>query len=304
MAEKFKFKDIFSLLKETFKEWINDDPFYLSAVVAYYTLIALPGLLMIVVKLVGTFWQEAAAKQEIMLQVKEVLGADTATQFETIIERTMSGTDTVMATVLSLATLIFGATGVFFMLQKSLNRVWDVRVNPDSGILRMIKSRAIGLGLIVVLGFFLLVFLLISTAISVLGDWIINNLPEFLFYSVYLIDISLSLIILTFLFATIYKVLPDVEIGWESLWVGSGVTSALFVAGKYALSIYFGNSDPASAYGVAGSMVIILLWVSYSCLLIFFGAEFTQVYARRYAQPIRPARHAHRVKIQKIDLDQ
>lgn len=305
MPAKFRIKDIFPLLKDTFKAWNDDDPFYLSAVVAYYTLFALPGLLVLIINFAGSIWKEEEVQEEVTRQISEVLGPDSAAQIETIMSRALTDSGSTVSFLFSMGTLIFGATGVFFMLQKSLNKVWDVKVNPKSGILRMLKSRLIGLGLIVVIGFFLLVSLLLTTALNVLSEWIQSNLPEFLFYGFYVINFIVSVGIITLLFAIIYKVLPDVIIGWRSLWVGSFVTALLFVTGKSLLGLYFSNSDPASAYGVAGSIVIILLWVSYSSLLVFFGAEFTQVYAKRYGQPIVPARNAYHIRVQMIkDLEE
>jgi len=297
MPESFKINHIFSIAKTTVKDWLDDEPFYLSAGVAYYSLLALPGLLVLIIRLVGTFYKKAKVKTEITDQVSQILGSDVAQQVEIIIKQASEAPDSWVATIISIATLVFGATGVFFALQKSLNKVWDVKISPKSGIMHTVKSRAIGLGLIVVVGFLLLVFLLISTILTVISNWIEANLPDYLFYSIYLINFILSTGIFTLLFAIIYKVLPDVIIGWKSLWVGSVVTALLFNLGKYLIGIYFGNADPGSSYGIAGSIVVLLLWVSYSCLLIFFGAEFTQVYARRYGQPIKPAKHAVKIKL-------
>jgi membrane protein len=297
MPEKFKFNHLFSIVKITIKDWLADEPFYLSAGVAYYSMLAMPGLLVLIIRLVGTFYKEDEVQTEITNQVSQVLGQDAATQIDTIIRQASEAPDSVLATVISIGTLVFGATGVFFALQKSLNKVWDVKISPKTGILHTVKSRAIGLGLIVVVGFLLLVFLLISTLLSVVSNWMEANLPDYLFYLIYVVNFILSTSIFTLLFAIIYKVLPDVIIGWKSLWVGSIVTALLFNLGKYLMSLYFGNTDPGSSYGIAGSIVVLLLWVSYSCLLIFFGAEFTQVYARRYGQPIKPAKHAVRIKL-------
>ena len=296
MNGRFQFKDLFVLLKETFKEWNEDEPFYLSAGVAYYALLALPGLLVLVINIAGSIWEKEEVKSEISVRIEEVMGANSANQVETIMTRAMGETDSTLATLFSIGTLVFGATGVFFMLQRSLNKVWDVKVKPKSGILHMVKSRAVGLGLILVIGFLLLISLLLTTALSVLSEWIRANLPEFLFYSFYAINFVVSVGVITLLFAVIYKFLPDVIIGWKTLWIGSLFTALLFVLGKELLGLYFGNANPGSAYGVAGSMVVIMLWVSYSCLLIFFGAEFTQVYARRYGQRIKPAKHAYRLR--------
>lgn len=300
MKNKFKIKDIPSLFKETFKEWNDDDPFYLSAVVAYYTIFALPGLLFLVIYIAGMVWQEGEVRTEVVSQIESALGGESAKQVEVIIDQAIGQPASIISMLVSIGSLLFGATGVFFMLQKSLNQVWNVAEDPKRGILIMLKARAIGFGLIVVIGFLLLVSLLLTTALNVLGNWIMANLPSYLYYLFYVIDFTVSLGIITLVFAMIYKFLPDVIIGWRTLWVGSVVTALLFVIGKFALGLYFSLADPASAYGVAGSLVIMLLWVSYSCLLIFFGAEFTLVFARRYGQKIRPAKHAFRVKIELV----
>jgi membrane protein len=300
MERKFHIKDVPSLFKETFKAWNDDDPFYLSAVVAYYTVFALPGLLFLVVYSAGIVWKEGEVRDEIVTQIESALGQETAVQMELIIDRAIGVPSSPFMMIISIGALVFGATGVFFMLQKSLNKVWNVAEDPRRGIMSMIKARAIGLGLIVAIGFLLLVSLLLTTAINVMADWIMEYLPEYLYYVFYVINFLISLGIISLLFAIIYKFLPDVIIGWRTLWIGSVVTALLFVLGKYALGLYFSFTDPADAYGVTGSLVILLLWVSYSCLLIFFGAEFTQIYARRYGKTIRPAKHAFRVKIELI----
>jgi membrane protein len=300
MERKFHIKDVPSLFKETIKSWNDDDPFYMSAVVAYYTVFALPGLLFLVIYIAGLVWKEGDVRDEVITQIESALGQDSAAQMEMIIDRAIGVPTSPFMMIVSIGALIFGATGVFFMLQKSLNMVWNVVEDPKRGILIMLKARAIGLGLIVVIGFLLLVSLLLTTAINVMSEWILEFLPHYLYYVFLIINFLISLGIITLLFAIIYKVLPDVVIGWRTLWIGSIVTASLFVIGKYALGLYFSLADPADAYGVTGSLVILLLWVSYSCLLIFFGAEFTQVYARKYGRKVVPKKHALRVKTQFI----
>lgn len=303
MGRKFKLKDVLSLFKEAFKEWNEDDPFFLSAGVAYYTVFALPGLLFLVIYVAGMIWKEGEVRDEIIAQIESSIGPESAAQAEIIIDRAIGQPSSDFMTIVSIASLVFGATGVFFMLKKSLNIVWNVAEDPKRGFLNMLKARAVGLGLIVVIGFLLLVSLLLTTALNVMGNWIMDNLPNYLYYVFYALNFLVSLGIITLLFAVIYKFLPDVIIGWPSLWIGSLFTALLFVLGKEALGLYFSLSNPASAYGVAGSLVIMLLWVSYSCLLVFFGAEFTQIYARRYGQEIKPASHAYVVKTQLVRDD-
>jgi len=300
MPEKFRPKDIFPLLKEAFVEWNANDPFYMSAAISYYTLFALPGLLVLISNIAGAIWKEEEVKAEITRQISESVGPESAAQIETIMTRALADTGSTISFLFSFGSLIFGATGVFFILQKSLNKVWDVEIDPKSGVLHVVRSRLVGLGLIIAIGFLLLVSLLLTTGLNVLSQWIKSNLPEFLYYGFFAVHIILSIAVITLLFAAIYKFLPDVIIGWRSLWIGSFFTALLFVLGKFLLGLYFGHSNPASAYGVAGSIVVLLLWVSYSSLIVFFGAEFTQAYARRYGQPIAPAKNAFYVKRQML----
>ena len=291
-SKSFSFKDLWPLLKETYKGWNENEPWRQSAVVAYYAIFSLPALLIIVVTLAGQIFGEQAVQGRIADEVSKAVGPDAAESVQTMIENAYTQKNNVMATIVGIATLIFGATGVFYQLQQSLNRVWEVEANKDAGIKKLLMDRASSFGIILVIGFLLLISLLLSTALSVLSAFITENLPGFTIYLFYIVEIVLSLGIITLLFAMIFKILPDVEIGWNTVWVGAMVTAVLFVLGKYLLSFYFGKADPASAYGTAGSVILLLLWVSYSCLILFFGAEFTQVYARTYRHKIVPSGHA------------
>ena len=295
MPEKsFQWKDLFSLLKETFKEWNDDDPFRMSAAMSYYAIFSLPGLLMIVVTIAGYFGSGKDAEQEIENQIAEMMGPEAASSIQAMIENASASTNLTWGTIIGIATLIFGATGVFYQLQQSLNQVWEVEVKKEEGIKKVLLDRATSFGVILVIGFLLLISLVITAALSALSDYITQHISDYLIYVFYVAEFLISYGIISLLFAMIYKILPDVQIKWKTVWVGALVTAALFVIGKFALGIYFGNSDPASAYGAAGSLILILLWVSYSCLILFFGAEFTQVYARRYGHNIEPSSHARR----------
>lgn len=293
-ARKFHWKDLFSLLKETYKEWNEDDPFQLSAALSYYAVFSLPGLLLIVISVAGFIFGEEAVQGEISTQISSMIGAEAAKSVESMISNVHQNESSLWATIIGVATLIFGATGVFYHLQQALNKIWEVEVKKEEGIKKLLLDRLTSFGVILVIGFLLLVSLVLTAALSALSDYIRENLPDYLIYVFYVIEFLVSYGIITLLFATIYKVLPDVEIQWKTVWIGALVTAALFVIGKFALGIYFGKSDPGSAYGAAGSLILILLWVSYSCLILFFGAEFTQVYARRYGHHIEPTAHSKR----------
>lgn len=292
---KFQWKDLFSLLKETYQEWNEDDPWRMAAAMSYYAIFSLPGLLIIVITVAGYFFSQKAVEGEIENQIGEMIGPEAASSVQTMVSNAQNIESSTWAAIIGIATLIFGATGVFYQLQQSLNKIWEVEVKKEeAGVKKLLLDRVSSFGMILIIGFLLLISLVLTAGLSALSDYISQNLTDYLLYVFYVAEFLVSYGIVTLLFALIYKVLPDVIIKWRTVRVGALVTAALFVIGKFGLGIYFGNSDPASAYGAAGSLILILLWVSYSCLILFFGAEFTQVYARRYGHKIQPAPHAKR----------
>lgn len=305
MSSKIKriFKDAWHLTKETFEEWTNDDAFQLSAVIAYYAIFSIPALLVIVITTAGVIFGEEAVRGEISRQIADVVGSEAANFIENTIESSSSYGNKWYAIGISIATLIFGATGVFYQLQKILNRIWQVEPVPKNAFLSMLKSRAMSLGMILAVGFLLLISLLLTSVLSALSNWMSQFLPIWLTDFFWIGDFILSFAVITTLFALIYKILPDVEIEWRTVWVGAIVTTVLFLIGKFALGFYFGQTNPASAYGAAGSAVLVLLWVNYSCLIVLFGAEFTQVYGRYYGHRILPSKHAVKVRYDKISRD-
>ncbi|NEN25487.1 YihY/virulence factor BrkB family protein [Cryomorpha ignava] len=286
--EKFSIKHLPKLLKQTFKAWNNDDPFRLSAIVAYYAVLSLPGLLILIINTVGAIWGTEIVQGKLTGEISDALGASAAQSIKDIIESTRGGNKSLISTILGIATLVFGATGVFYHLQLSLNNVWGIKQDADSGIKKVIKDRLLGFGFVLVIGFLLLISFIVSTMISLLNGYLQSFLPEFSVYAAFVFSELLSLAVITVLFALLFKFLPDAKIKWRSIWVGAILTAVLFTIGKFLLGLYFGKADPSSTYGAAGSMVLILLWVSYSCLILFFGAEFTWVYAKKYGFRIEP----------------
>jgi membrane protein len=288
-------KDLPSLLKITFKEWLDDDPFDLGAIVAYYSIFSIPALVIIVVNIAGAVYGQAAVEGKIAEEIGALIGQDTAAEIQQMIENAPGKDSSAISMIVGIGTLLFGATAVFNALQKSLNRLWEVKPDPDkAGIKKIVKDRATSFGIVLTIGFLLLISLVLTSALSILSDWIKERMPDFLLYLFYGLDFMLSFGVITLVFAMLYRFLPDVDIQWKSVWVGAGVTALLFIIGKYALSLYFEHTNPGSAYGAAGSIILLLMWVYYSCLILFFGAEFTQVYARRYGQYIQPSDHAVR----------
>lgn len=289
-SNSFNFKGIFGLIKQTGKEYTKkQDPFQLSASVAFYSIFSLPALLMIVIKIVSSVFDEKTIREQISGEISNTLGQDAGYQVETMIVNAAETESGTIGTIISIATLLFGATVVFVYLQRALNKIWDVRADPNkSTIKKLIFDRLTSFGLIIVIGFLLLVSLVVTSALTALKDYITSILPDSLVYVFYVLNIIITFAVITLLFAIIFKFLPDAKVQWRSVWVGAVVTAVLFFIGKLALGFYFGQADPGSTYGVAGSIILMLLWVNYSCLILFFGAEFTQVYARRYGHRIEP----------------
>ncbi|WP_223252716.1 YihY/virulence factor BrkB family protein [Owenweeksia hongkongensis] len=280
------------MLKATAKSWNDSDPFRQSAIIAYYAIFSIPGLLMIVIWVAGSLFGPEAIRGEISAQVSQFMGPEAATGIEDLLANVeLNDSNFVMKTI-GVLTLIFGATTLFFQLQKSLNYIWDVESSPENGIKKLILDRASSLGLILVIAFLLLITLVLSAIISILGNWIDNNFGDVLLYAVQLLNFVLSLGVVSLLFAVMFKFLPDVEISWKSVWVGSIVTAVLFSIGKTLLGLYFAHADPSSSFGAAGTIILVMIWVNYTCLILFFGAEFTQVHARKYNHKIRPSKHA------------
>lgn len=296
MESIFRIKDIPSLVKETYKDWVDDEPFDQSAIVAYYSIFSLPALLIIIVTIAGIAFGQKAVQDQISSQIGGMIGPDSAKDIQGMIASSYQQGNSGIALVIGVATLLFGATGVFIALQKALNRIWEVKINPDkSGLKMLIRARAVSFGVVLTIGFLLLISLVITAALTALSGWVEERMPDFFLYIFYVVDFLISISIITLLFAMLFRFLPDVNIEWKSVWTGAVITALLFVIGKYALALYFGNAEPGSTYGAAGSIILILLWVFYSCLIMFFGAEFTQVYARRYGHRVEPNENAIRI---------
>jgi len=287
-----KGKSLFAILKATYLEWNSDDPFRQSAVIAYYSIFSLPALLIIIIKVVGQVFGEEAIRGEIATQISSAVGEEAAIQVQDMIASVSQQGDSTIAIIVGVGTLLFGATGVFVQLQLSLNKVWEVEAKPESGILKIALDRILSLGFIVGVGFLLIISLALTAGLQALGNFIQRYLPDYLLYVFQVAEEMISLGVITTLFAMIYKFLPDAKVEWRSVWIGAAVTAGLFVLGKIGLGIYFGQAEPGSAFGAAGAVILILLWVNYSALIFLFGAEFTQVYARRKGHKIEPSNHA------------
>lgn len=289
---KRKFSDIISIGKKTVSAWLDADPFRQSAVVAYYAIFSIPALLVIVIALAGLAFGREAVQGEISNQIGSAIGHESAKQVEEMIANSSGEKTSIVATIIGIVTLILGSTGVFTQLQTSLNQIWDVKVIADKKWLKSLKDRLFSFGLVLSIGFLMLVSLLLTTGLEVFSDWIKAYLPDFMLYVFHLINFVISLGVISVLFALIFKILPDAKIQWRDVIVGAMVTTLLFILGKFLLGIYFAKASPGSTYGAAGSIILIMLWVSYSCMILFLGAEFTKQYATHYGRNIEPTRDA------------
>ncbi len=289
---RFRLRHLPSLIKETAINWTKDDPWRLSAVVAYYALLSLPGLLVIIFSILNFFWKSEIVEGEIYGQIESALGASTAATVEAIFKRASETETTWLSAIIGIGGLVFGATGVFYHLQISINSIWNLKSDPKSGFVRYLIDRTKSFGFVLIIGFLLLVSFVVSAVLNSLEGYLANWLPDVAYHFLLIGEILIPLGVVAILFALIFKYLPDVHIGWRSVWVGALITAILFALGKEILSLYFGYSSPGNVYGAAGSVIIVLLWVTYSCLILFFGAEFTWVYTKRYGYKMKPKSHA------------
>lgn len=288
-------KSFLSIIATTYKNWINNEPFQMSAAVSYYALFSFPALLIIIIQTTGMFYEKSKVKGKIINEIQLVLGKDSAQTVEIMLKNAIDQQQSTLVIIIGIITLLYGATGMFIALQKSLNTIWGVKPKPKNEFLKMIKDRVFSLGLILMIGFLLLISLVMTALITATTEWLSQYFPEIIIYGIQILNFIVSMVLITILFAMIFKILPDVKIRWRDVWLGAFVTTILFSIGKSALGIYFGTVNPGSTFGAAGSVILILLWVSYSSLILFFGAEFTQVIAAKYGVGIRPAPYAEKI---------
>jgi membrane protein len=290
-----KLKAGWDLLKLTFTEWMNDNTFEWSAALAFYTIFSIAPVLLIAVGVASFFLAPETATIRIVDEMEKLVGAQGANAVRQVIESSRGFGKGLWAVSVGIVTLIMGATAVFGELQSALNQIWDVKPKPNrSVIMSLIVDRLRSFSIAVCVGFLLLVSLVISAVISGLQNYMNNWLPGIPWFW-QAANIVTSFVVVAVLFSMIYKFLPDVVISWRDVSIGAAVTALLFSAGKYLIGLYLGQTATASAFGAAGSLVVLLFWVYYSALISFLGAEFTQVYTRRYGSGIRPKKHAVRV---------
>ncbi|MCK6627462.1 MAG: YihY/virulence factor BrkB family protein [Anaerolineae bacterium] len=285
-------KTIFNLFKDTFTEWQEDKASRLAAALAYYTVFSLAPLVIIILGLVGYIFGQEATSGYLVEQMQGLMGQEGAALIQTIIAGAAQPTSSMVATIIGLVTLLLGASGVFGQLQDALNTVWGVAPKPGLGIWGFLQTRFLSFTMVLGIGFLLLVSLVLSAALSALDQFLVTLLSDASALALQLLNLVLSFGLVSLLFAMIFKILPDVQIEWRDVWLGAAVTALLFSVGKFLLGYYLGRQSFGSTYGAAGSLLLILLWVYYSAQILLFGAEFTQVYTKRFGSGFRPAKNA------------
>jgi len=291
-------KDYFSLLKDSGRDFVEDDCSTQAAALSYYTVFSLPPLLLLLLMLVGALVDPRKVEGAIQTQINSLMGSGAADQIRTILQIAhRPGSGGIIATVVGLVTLLLGAAGAFGQLQAALNRAWEVAPDPQQGGLKaFLVKRVFSFGMVLSVAFLLLVSLVLSAALSGLGGRLGGMLPEGLSSTLLqILNQVLSFVVITALFAAIFKVLPDATAAWRDVWVGAAVTALLFVVGKYLIGLYLGRSNPGEAFGAAGSLALILVWIYYSSMILLYGAEFTQAWAERRGGGVTPEKGAVRL---------
>jgi membrane protein len=296
MNEKSFLRRTGYVIKTTLKKWWEKDPTRQGAIIGYYAIFALPGLLVVVITTVGYFLGDAAVSGHLHEQIAAAIGKSYADQVNKMVLMSRNLENTLWGTVIGVMTIIIGATGVFVQLQNSLNIIWEVKAKTSGSgigvILSFLRARMFSFGLVLTIAILLLISLVISSLLTALSEWFVQNWSEYFFELFQVLNAAISFAIVTLLFAIMFKAIPDAKIRWKSVWIGAILTALLFVAGKTALGFYFGKTNPASVYGAAGSVILILLWTSYSSMIIFLGAEFTKIHSDTHFGEVAPAKHA------------
>jgi membrane protein len=281
------------VLKHAFIGWWNDNVPRLGASLAYYTLFALAPILIVAIAVAGLAFGQEAVRGEIVGQIRGLVGVEGARAVQAMLEGAAKPASGVLATTIGLVTAFLGATGAFIELQNALNAIWRVKPKPGVSVKAFLLQRLISFGLVVGVGFVLLVSLLVSAALSALDHFLGSAFPGLaVLWTASSVLVSLGVV--TLLFAMVYKVLPDVELGWRDVWIGALVTAGFFNVGKQVIGLYLGTSSVASSYGAAGSVVVLLVWVYYSAQVVLLGAEFTRFYVERFRGEPPPMKHAEK----------
>ncbi|MBG6109655.1 membrane protein [Flavobacterium sp. CG_9.10] len=295
-------KSGWELLKRTYREFDDDNGIKLSASLSYYTIFSLPPLLIIILSIFSFFFGPEAVTGKFYVQINGMVGYQAALQIQETIKNIELSNSNTFAAIFGGTLLVIGASGVFAEIQSSINFIWGLKAKPNKGIMKFIKNRLMSFSMIASVGFLLLVSLMVNTVMDVINNRLLRFFPDSTVYLFYVLNIIVLFATTTILFAIIFKTLPDGYIAWKDALVGSSFTSFFFMFGKFAIGFYLGSSTVATVYGAAGSVIIILIWVYYSAIILYFGAEFTKVYANVHGDKIVPNAYAVGIKVEVIEI--
>lgn len=285
-------KDWWSIIKSTFAKFFEDNGLKLSAALAYYTIFSITPLLIIVIALGSIFYGKDAIQGQVFRQISDVIGSSGTSQIQEMLQKTSMNYNNIWAAIIGIITLLIGASGIFGEIQESINIIWKLKPKPNKGFIKLIVNRLLSFSMIVVLGFILLVSLILNALLGGFLNKLKTIFPDQVVSYFFIIDYIFMFLVIVVLFASIFKVLPDAKIKWKEVLAGSVVTSVLFFIGKFCIGFYLSNFGNVSAYGSAGSILIILLWVYYTSIILYLGAEFTHQYITYKGRPIEPVQYA------------
>ncbi len=301
MKKKISAKNIWEILKNSFTGFGNDNVTMLSSSLAYYTVFSMAPLLIIIISLSGLFLGKDAAQGKIYDTLSGFVGRDTAIQLQEMIKNASLSGKSEVAVIIGVITLVIGATTVFAQIQTSINSIWGLKPKPKKGWLKLLKNRFLSFSIILGLGFLLLVSLGVSTLIDGFSNALKARFPDVTVVIFYIINLVITLVVTALIFGAIFKVLPDAKIKWKDVAAGAITTAVLFMLAKFGISFYISKSNVGSTYGAAGSLVILLLWVYFSSMILYFGAEFTKAYAVKFGTQIHPDEYAVTTKTVEVE---
>jgi membrane protein len=293
---KKTFFDIIFLIKTSARNFIEHDPFMMSGALAFFTVFAIPPIFIIIIYLIGLFTGHQTAQSEVFRQLELLMGSSKANVMHSIVTHYFVPNQNIFQRMIRIGILIFASSSFFIIIQHAINRIWNVKPAPESHVIKILERRAISFGVIILMGFILVLALITHALASALEPKIYQISPWLSPFLLRGLSVFVSLVLGTLGFAVIFKVLPDVRIEWKVVWIGAAITSGLFLVGNFLIGLALGGSNIKSMYGSAGAMAIFLLWVFYSTMILFYGAEITQQFARSFAKTIEPKRGAKKIE--------
>lgn len=301
MPKKISFKGLIEIFKCAFDGFSDDKVMKLSGSLAYYTVFSMAPLLIVIISLCGLFLGREAVEGKIYSQLAGFVGSDTAAQLQDMIKNASLAGKSKMAAIIGAVTLLVGATSIFAEIQDSINSIWGLKPKPKRGWLKILQNRVLSFSVVIGLGFLLLVSLSVSSVIDGFSTRLTAHFPGVAIVVFYIFNILITFSVTSLIFGVIFKVLPDGDIKWKDVMAGAMATALLFMLGKFGISFYISKSQVGSTYGAAGSLVILLLWIYYSSLILYFGAELTKAYAVKYGSPIHPNQYAVTTKMVEVE---